>query len=192
MEILSKIFGGEIRVKIMRLFLFNHDISFDLPTIAEKVKEDISKVRKELSYMEKFGLLRKKVLNKNQAKFSLNRQFEYLSQLQSFLINIKPLQPKEIVRKISALGNIKLIIIAGVFIQDEESRIDLLVVGDNIKKSQIENTIAGLEAEIGKELQYAYFTTADFNYRFSMYDKLIRDILDFPHEKLINKIPLLA
>ena len=106
------------------------------------------------------------------------------------MINAKPLQPKEIVKKISQLGAIKLLVISGVFIQDYESRVDLLVVGDNIKKTHLENLMKTLEAEIGKELKYAYFNTADFTYRMSMYDKLIRDILDYPHEKIVNKLGL--
>ena len=51
-----------------------------------------------------------------------------------------------------------------------------------------------LEAEIGKELAYAVFDTPDFLYRANMYDKLVRDVIDFPHEKvldigILNQIP---
>jgi hypothetical protein len=45
-----------------------------------------------------------------------------------------------------------------------------------------------MEAEIGKELVFASFETADFHYRLGMYDKLIRDILDYPHQKLLDKL----
>jgi hypothetical protein len=111
--------------------------------------------------------------------------------LQNFLINVEPLKPAEIIRRLGKLGPMKLIITSGVFIQDKESRVDLLVVGDHIKKASLENVIKTLEAEIGKELRYAYFTTEDFKYRLSMFDKLIRDILDYPHRKILNKIGLL-
>ena len=45
-----------------------------------------------------------------------------------------------------------------------------------------------MEAEIGKELRYAVLNTKEFIYRLDMYDKFIRDILDYPHERLIEKI----
>ena len=45
-----------------------------------------------------------------------------------------------------------------------------------------------IESEIGKELRYAYFSTEDFQYRLSMCDKLTRDILDYPHKKILNKL----
>ena len=82
----------------------------------------------------------------------------------------------------------KLIIVAGVFIQEKESRADILIVGDNVKRTSLENTIKTLESEIGKELRYAYFTTDDFRYRLNMYDKLTRDILDYPHKTVLDKL----
>lgn len=203
MEILSKLFGGEAKVKIMRLFLFNPDTIFEIGAIAERVKEDPARVRKEILGLEKISLVKKRIVGKAEVKngrktetrvtsygYYLNQNFSYLSPLQNFLINAKPLQPKEIVKKISQLGAIKLLVISGVFVQDYESRVDLLVVGDTIKKTHLENLMKTLEAEIGKELKYAYFNTADFTYRMSMYDKLIRDILDYPHEKIVNKLGL--
>lgn len=200
MEILSKLFGSEAKVKIIRLFLFNPEMNFDITNVSERIKESLSKTKKEISLLEKMTLVKRKVLTKfslNKSKrkikktsilFSLNTNFTYLSPLQNFLINSKPLAPKEIERKICSLGSIKLIIISGVFIQDVESRVDILIVGDNVKKTSLENMIKTLEAEIGKELKYAHFTTADFQYRLRMFDKLIRDILDYPHEKILNKL----
>ena len=65
------------------------------------------------------------------------------------------------------------------------SRIDILIVGDNLRKSFIQKTVAILESEMGRELSYALFTVEDFKYRVSMYDKLLRDVFEYPHERLI-------
>lgn len=192
MEELSKLFGSEAKVKIMRLFLFNPETVFDTGEISERAKVEPPKVRREISNLEKMGLVKRRASSKKKGGhgFVLEPQFPYLVQLQNFLINIEPLQPKEIIKKLSKIGNIKLIIIAGVFLQEGGSRADLLIVGDGVKKASLENLIRTLEAEIGKELRYAYFTTEDFKYRVSMFDKLIRDILDYPHKKILNKIGL--
>lgn len=190
METLSKLFGSENKVKIMRLFLFNPERIFDVADIAERIKAEPSRVRREMSVIEKIGLVKRRsvVKKKSGYGYSLDTTFSYLLPLQNFLINTEPLQPKEIIKKLSKLGSIKLIIIAGVFIHEIESRADLLVIGDGIKKTGFENTVKMLEAEIGKELRYAYFSTADFKYRLSMCDKLTRDILDYPHKKILNKL----
>jgi hypothetical protein len=191
METLSKLFGSENKVKIMRLFLFNPETVFDIGDVAERAKAEPNKVRREVSLLEKMGLVKRRATNKRKAGgngYVMNQQFPYLLQLQNFLINIEPLHPKEIVKKINKLGAIKLIIIAGVFIQEPESRVDMLIVGDGIRKAALENTVKLLESEVGKELKYAYFTTQDFKYRISMFDKLTRDVLDYPHKKVLNRL----
>jgi len=55
-----------------------------------------------------------------------------------------------------------------------------------MKKNVLQKVVKSLEAEIGKELDYAVFDTEEFKYRIDMYDKLVCDIIDLPHEKLID------
>ena len=47
-----------------------------------------------------------------------------------------------------------------------------------------------LEAELGREIRYASFATEDFRYRTGVYDRLLRDVFDYPHRLLIDKIGL--
>jgi hypothetical protein len=64
----------------------------------------------------------------------------------------------------------------------------MLIVGDSLKREVLEKEIVTLESEIGRELSYAVFETKEFNYRITMYDKLIRDVLENKHSLIINKI----
>lgn len=202
MDTIAKIFGGAGKVKVMRLFLFNPGTSYDVETVATKTKENKTLVRKELNTLEKAGLIRKKsfikitekgkrgkikILKKKTSGYVLDQTFPYMAPLEHFLIDVSPLKGKDIVRRLKKVGNIKLVIISGVFIHDMETRVDLLVVGDHLKKGLLESSIAGIEAVLGKEIRYVAFETEDFNYRLGMYDKLIRDILDYPHQEVLNK-----
>ena len=193
METLAKLFGSETKVKMMRLFLFNPEKVFSIKTIASRVKSLPAKVRKETSTLLKMKLIKRKFIRKKPKGpgFIMNKDFVYLFPLKNFLINIGPLQPKDITKKIGKLGQVKLVIISGIFIQNPDSRVDILIVGDGIKKGRLERAIRLLESEIGKELKYAYFSTSDFKYRLSMFDKLIRDILDYPHKKILNRLTVL-
>ncbi|MCX6702069.1 MAG: hypothetical protein NTX96_02675 [Candidatus Zambryskibacteria bacterium] len=128
METLSKLFGNETKVKIMKLFLFNPERVFDVKDIRDRVKANSSKVRREINLLGKIGLVKRRVGSKKRANshgFILDPNFVYLLPLQNFLVNIEPLHPKEIIKKITRLGSVKLIIIAGVFIQEFESRVDI-------------------------------------------------------------------
>ncbi len=205
MQTLSKIFSGEQRVKVMRLFLFNPDKFFSLDQIVEKAKIAKKLAKVEIDTLEKACMIRSQkntqtVQVKRRGKiveekkkvdtWYLDPTFEYLLPMQNLLINTRPLRKEEILKRLSGVGRLKLVIMSGVFIQDKDSRVDLLIVGDNLKLKSIDRIIKNMEAEIGKELTFASFETADFLYRLGMYDKLIRDILDFPHQKLIEKLTI--
>ena len=203
METLSLLFTNATRVKLMRLFLFNTTESYNLKQLAERTKCEPRDLEKELPLLVKAGMIVPKKVNDTlvvkKGKKTLERKvkvwswhldlgFEFLLPLQNLLINIPPLRSKEMLERLSGVGKLKLVIVAGVFIQDPTSRIDLLVVGDNIKKGLVDKKIKVMESEIGKELNYAAFETADFQYRLGVCDKLVSDIIDYPHERLLDKL----
>ncbi len=202
-EILEKIFGGAAKVKIMRLFLFNPTETFDITEIMNRAKVMPSPARQEIEMMRKIGLIKKKnsvkevvvgsgkkkkILKKKVAGYMLDDSFEYLTPLQVLLTDISPMRNTEILKRLNRVGKLKFVVVAGAFIQNWDSRVDLLIVGDNIKKTSLENIIKTIESEVGREIRYAWFETSDFTYRLGVYDKLIRDILDFPHQKILDKI----
>lgn len=181
----SYIFGGEAKVKIMRLFIFNPTLVFSASEVSHRVKTSSSTARRELGSLIKAGLVKKGAKG-----YMLNRSYRYLPAIGNFLIDAAPLSEKEIVKKISSTGNIKLILISGVFLHNPDSRVDILIVGDNIKNGKLLSAMSAIEAELGSELRYTVFETSDFQYRLGIYDKLIRDILDSQHEKILNKLGL--
>lgn len=203
MEILGKLFGSPERVKIMRLFLFNSDRSFDLEDVALKTKSATKEARREISELNKISLIKKRIFFKEMTKgnekkgeiskkkttgWVLNNTFPYLSELQGLLINSQLIRRSEILKRLSSVGKLKVVIVAGVFIQDTDSRVDLLIVGDGLKKFPLENAIKAIESEIGRELNYTVFETRDFLYRLGVCDKLLRDILDYKHEKILDRV----
>lgn len=187
MEVLEKIFGNATKVKIMRLFLFNQEESFNMDDIVERTKVSRDKVRKEVNVLEKIHLIKKSRRSKKPT-WSLNAKFSYIKPLREFLVEMAPLKHRDILDRVKNTGQIKLIVLAGLFIQDPDSRLDMLVVGDKLNEKVLDSVVRNMEAEIGRELEYAFFDTGDFEYRLSMYDKLIRDVLDYPHEIVVNKI----
>ena len=185
MTSVSHIFGGDAKVRIMRLFVFNPDLSLTSSEVAVRAKERPGLARRELRVLFKAGLIKRRAKG-----FTLNSAYPYLRAIENFLVDATPITEKEIIKKISLAGTIKLILISGVFLHDRDSRVDILIVGEHLKQSKLLSSISYIEAELGKELRYAAFETADFQYRLSIYDKLIRDILDSKHQKILNKLGL--
>ena len=201
-NILEKLFGSAARVKIMKLFLFNNELYFDKNDVIVKAKVTSKEATKELKLLNEVKLITKRQILKNvKTKTSktskkkvqayvLNSDFLMLKSLKDLLINNEPLKHNDIQKRVGRTGKIKLIIISGVFLQAEDSRVDLLVVGDEMKKRSLDTTIKTMEAEIGKELRFSCLSTEDFKYRHSVCDRLIRDILDYQHEVVMDKIGL--
>ena len=194
MEILEKIFGSEGKVKIMKLFIFNPTQAFDTKSIAKKTKVREAGVKREINQLVKISLLRKKEVRNNSGRkvngWMLNPAFAYLDPLRDFLLHISPFTNDEVVRRLAKAGRLKLVVVSGVFIHEWEVRVDILIIGDKLKRNLIEKTIKEVESEMGKEIQYAVLDTEDFAYRLGVGDKLIRDIFDYPHKIIFNKIGL--
>ncbi|MDP3014173.1 MAG: hypothetical protein Q8M92_08040, partial [Candidatus Subteraquimicrobiales bacterium] len=125
-------------------------------------------------------------VKKRAMNWYFNPLFKYSSEFEELLANPDTIDKEKIANNFKKTGKIKLLLISGVFIKNSDSRVDLLIVGDKIKRNKAEKEIHKLEAEIGTELTYAIFDTKEFSYRLNMYDKLIRDILDFPHEIILQ------
>ena len=181
MEILGKILGSGARVKIMRLFLLNPKKSFAAKEVVKKSRVNSDIVRRELKLLASVNFIKNRVTG-----WSFDSSFKYTRELEGLLINTDTLNRQAVADSFKKVGRVKLVLISGIFIKNKDSRVDLLIVGDKMKRSKIEEGIQKLEAEIGAELVYAVFNTKEFIYRVNMYDKLVRDILDFPHEVVLQ------
>ena len=207
MDILGKLFGSENKVKMMRLFLFNSETAFSAEDVADRIKAGLFSTRQELATLRQMKFVKQKsfvarvavrkkgkepakLIKRKVSGFVLDTSFPYLKELQRLLLDVSLLKGEEITKRLSSAGRLKLVIIAGLFIQDSESRLDILVVGDHLKKGVVENKMKAIESEIGKELRYTAFETSEFNYRLGLYDKLVRDVLDYPHQIIFDRLGL--
>lgn len=203
MDTLGKLFGSGSRVKILRLFLLNPDGIFDIAMVVEKSKVSAADARRELALLKKIDFLaeksfykeippargsKKPPVKKKASGFQLKQMFPLLAALKNLIISETPLNKDEIVKRFKSVGKIKLLIVSGIFIDEPDARVDVFLVGDNLNKRSIETALRGIEAEIGKELSYGALETSEFLYRVSVYDKFVRDILDFRRETIIDKI----
>jgi hypothetical protein len=205
MEILAKLFGNPTKVKLMRLFLFNQDASFTIKEMVERAKSTKKEIKKELLVFTHVGLIKKRDVVKEQhikkgkkvlvkkshdIGFYLDQRFPYLQALKNLLITVSLHADDALVKKFHGVGRLKLFIASGLFIQEWETRVDLLIVGDDLNLNKLDQVIKTIEAEVGKEISYSAFETSDFEYRYGMHDRLIRDILDFPHTTLVDKLEI--
>jgi hypothetical protein len=203
MIILSNLLGSEFRVKMMRLFLFNPERQFDMDQIVAKTGAKPRDLEKELASFTKIGFIKtvklsrivsikkgKKVIEKKMKVkgYVLDMRFKYRDALNDFLVKTHSLENKAVIKKLEKAGKIKAVLVSGIFTGNTESRVDLFVVGDNVKSASMDRIVKGIESDMGKDIRYAVLSAPDFAYRKSMNDKLIRDVIDYPHTILLDKI----
>jgi hypothetical protein len=189
MEPLAKLFGSGAHLKTIRLFVFNTDTTFTLAEVAERTKLTKEVVRGELTELLASGLLRKKGAQ-TPARYQTNPRFEHLDALDTFIRETTSVRPQNIIKALKRAGALRLVALSGLFTGILETQIDLLVVGDHLEERVLANAVHSLEAELGREIRYASFATVDFRYRLGIYDRLLRDVFDYPHRLLIDKIGL--
>ncbi|MFA6999704.1 MAG: hypothetical protein WC241_01155 [Candidatus Paceibacterota bacterium] len=194
METLAKLFGGQARVKIMRLFLLNHNSVFEVEDVVSRSRVTKANSRKEINALSAMGFVKQKMVvhegtrgaKKKVPAWQLDTTFPYINSIRDLLVDPSLLLREDLPARFRQIGKIKLMIVSGIFIGSEKSRVDILIVGDKLKKNIIQQVVKGLESEVGKELDYVVLDSGEFKYRVDMYDKLVCDIIDLPHEKLID------
>lgn len=196
---LAILFGSQARVKLLRFFLFNPSKDFTFDEISRRAKLVRRTARTELSALEKAGVIKKKTIymevegkdKKMKAQgYGLNKNFPELQSFQTFLFETAPIDGKTLVKHLRKAGPIDVVVLAGVFVREFEQRLDVLLAMPKLSEAKVENAIRSLEAELGIEIRYAAFSSADLLYRVGMYDKLTRDVFDYPHEVVVDKIGL--
>lgn len=190
-QILEKLFDSVPKARILRIFMQNPDQSFTFDMIVGKSNVKSAQARKEINKLLKVGIIFEKKASIKKVKtivYTANQDFEIFQELRNLIIKSSVASKKNLLQRLKKLGRIRLAMIAGTLINNERGRTDLLLVADDITKGKLERFLSELESEVGKQVHYTLMTKDEFTYRINMYDRFLRDILESPHEKLINRL----
>jgi len=200
--ILDNLLGSRVRVKLLKLLYRQYPTPFVMSDLVKRVQEPAFIARRELNALQDIGLV---ICKKNPSarpsereRFTLNEDFDFFTELGALMLKASPTEQQRMTKRIAGLGRIKLAIISGIFLsgQDEpstyESPVDLFLVGDDIDKRKLTAFLKAMEAEVGGEVRFAVMDREQFEYRYKMFDRFVRVLLEGPHDKLINKLEMLS
>ncbi len=205
-KILEGLFESRIKVKLIKIFLRNKNHYFTLDEIILRTKEDPSSVRYQLKKLVDIDLVksilttklsesgdgnaqpREKIFTKPRRFFVTNKSFEFLGDLERIFFKSIAINKDALLEKLKTIGKIKLVLVSGIFINKEGTRIDLLVVGDGIQERPLTELITSIEEELGQEIRFSALETHEFYYRMDMFDNFLRTVLTEPSEVLIDTL----
>ena len=186
-EILESLFGSKERTRLLRFFLQNPEMAYDSAEIARRNMLKGVKIRREIEMLNKIKFIIKSS-QRGKGAYRLNQDFIFYPELKNLIAKSNTSPQCKSLSRIGSVGNIKLAVISGAFINYHKSKADMILVGDNISKARLKNLMDSLEAEIGKEINFVLMNMEEFKYRLNMLDKFVLEFLEGPNEEVINKI----
>jgi hypothetical protein len=200
-DILERLLGSKARLRLLKLFILNQNEVFDMPRISLRIHMSAGSFQKEIRMLLGVGFIKRasrvvtethdksqKLVRKKLNGFALVRDFPYINEIAELIASDTPRVREKLIAGARGLGKVDLMVIAGQLLGNNTESTDLFIVGSTLKKSKIDSALAALEADLGKEITYALMTTREFQYRFGMYDRFIKNLFDNPHEVLVNKL----
>ncbi|HEX8993701.1 MAG TPA: hypothetical protein VF803_00425, partial [Candidatus Paceibacterota bacterium] len=179
----AKLFGSVARVRLMRLFLFHPKVLLTAADASDHVRVKIADARRELKLLCDAGFLRKTAAAT--PRYGMSAEFPFTHMLQQMLL-ATPLRAADLPERLRGCGQIKFVVLSGIFAGNLEGGLDILIVGERLNEKNLRVAMRTLEADIGTELKYTTLPTDDFKYRTAVSDRLIRDIFDYPHRIVID------
>lgn len=187
-DVLELLFGSREKSRLIRFFVLNTEGMFSFEDIIAKNKIRKNETRKVLRTLLKMKLILERSVKK-QKFYMLNKSFSYYPELHTLIAATNRHPHSEGLKKIRQIGDVKLALLSGVFLNYSKGKIDMLLVVNNVQRSKLMQMIAFVEAEVGKEIRYMLLDLEEFRYRMELTDRFLSDFFEGPHEELVNRIP---
>ncbi len=216
-DILEYLFGSKVSARLLKFFFRHPQEAFRVGEIARLINSNYNTAHSYIKKFETVGLIKpmkpakpnvpadyefvnaeteaaaevKKDEDDDAGKlYVLNQSFRLFEQLKSLISAASPIAETEVTETLNKLGKVRLALLSGVFVGKDNVPIDLFVVADDVIKEQFEAFVVELESEVGRPIKYTLMDTNEFTYRFNIYDRFVRNIFKYPHQKLIDSLSL--
>ncbi|MEA1962820.1 MAG: hypothetical protein U9M94_01115 [Patescibacteria group bacterium] len=146
---------------------------------ADNKNEELTSVEEFLTYSKTETRKEKKNNNNKSDKkyYQVNTNFVLHEEIRALIVKAQLLYEKDFVEKLQIAGRPKLLILTGLFVNDDNAQVDLLVVG-RLNKSKLIKQINNLEKELGLEVNFTIMDLKEFKYRRDITDVFLYEILE--------------
>lgn len=195
--ILDNLFGSRVRVKLLKLLYRQHPTTFTMNELSVRIQEPSFIARRELNVLRDIKLVKRvrlpKALARDRERYGLNPEFDLYPELRDLVLKPSIAETDHLINRINALGRVKLAVVAGIFVSQPddttyETPADLFIVGDDVDKGRLKRFLKTVESEVGTEIRFGIMEKDEFKYRYEMFDRFLRVLLEGPHRKIINRL----
>jgi len=180
--LLENILESKSKTNLVAFFLATPERAFYVGELEKRIG---SNVGPHLNAMVKSGLLLT-FTKKNNRYYVINKRNPFWNNLR--LPMAKSLKYEdELVKALKKMNNLKVGVLSGVFTANPNMQCDILLAGD-VNQRALDNFIAGAERLVGQEVNYALFSSEEYQHRRSIFDRFMKDIFENPHIVVVNKL----
>lgn len=182
----SDLITSKSRVKLLNVFLSSPADMIHVRELVRRTKDEINAVRRELSFLEKKGILIREP-RANRVYYSLSKSYPFYYDL--LRIGSKNIGlGADIIKNKVKLGRIKYAMFSGRFLRkmkEQPDEVDLLIVG-NVVLPELALLVREEEKRLNTEINYTVMTEDEFDFRKKKRDPFIISILSGSRVMLIG------
>lgn len=187
-DVLEALFGSKTRTRLLRLFILNPEKSYSTEEISEKTILQRNLILREARQMVKIKLLTERIKS-GKPLFSVNQSFSFFPELRALFLRPDSNVYENMFRKIQLIGDVRLLLVSGIFLNHAKSKADMILVVNNPSRSKLKSAIGYIEAEIGREIRFVLMNGEELQYRLNMMDRFLMEFLENPMREIVNKVP---
>lgn len=175
---LGDIITSKVRIKILELFFSNPKELYHVRGMVRELNEEINAIRRELSKLEKDGVLRKEPRG-NRVYYSVRPEHPFYGDFISMVAKTTGLG-KALIDNKNKLGRVSIIMFSGKFLLGKERKssdeVDILVVGD-VTLPELASIIRMHETKIEREINYTVMSREELDFRRKRRDPFLSSVL---------------
>jgi len=198
---LEQLFGSKTRTKLLYLFYQYPTRPFYVREMARQIDSQLNAVRREIAILEKAGLIgpiKKDEMNAGQyannttvakAKYyCLQTDCLFYLELKSLLMKGQILRERDLIEKLKEkAGDIKLMILTGIFTDCSDVETDILIVG-KIRPVVVNKIIKEFEKKLSKSIKYTIMSEKEYSDRREVGDKFLYSIFESKNIMAVDEL----
>jgi len=183
---LSQLLSSKPKTNLINLLLAHPGRSFSFTELRINSSCPNKLLKQTLKELDKMEFL---ILSaKNRIKYyQMNRHFPLYPELVNLLRKVKTLPKDELAQNAARVGDCRLVALTGVFVGKPRMETDLLFVG-KVGAGRLAQFLKLAEKFAEQEINYTILSLQEFEYRKSMNDRFIKNILENNPVLVIDKV----
>lgn len=196
---LEHLFGSKTRVNLLRIFFRNSGKNFYVRELSRAIKTQLNAVRREVANLEKLRIIehvpkeevkKDKLGTENSKFYRLKMDSLLYVELDALLSKIQIIEEQELIEDFkNKTGDLKLLLLTGVFTNTSDTATDMLIVG-NTKPLVTNRLIKQFEDVLNCEVRYTIMTDQEFKERKEIGDKFLYNLFEANHIMVVDKMKL--